>query len=152
MQSPSPSDLEAHIGFWIRFVSNQVSSRFEQQLSLQGISVTEWVAMRTLFNANIETHSSLIDALGMTKSATSKVISKLEAKSLVKKEYAQDRLREQSVCLTEKGRQLVPELAAIADENDQYFFGHMHASERESLIKLMQKLVVFHQLRKIPIK
>jgi DNA-binding MarR family transcriptional regulator len=114
--------------------------------------VTEWVAMRTLFNANAATHSSLIDALGMTKGAASKIISKLEAKGLAKREQAQESLREQVLCLTERGKELVPTLATTADENDEYFFGHLSASSREDLKKLMQELVNLHRLREIPTK
>jgi DNA-binding MarR family transcriptional regulator len=152
MHKPIPSSLEEHIGFWLRFISNQVSGRFEQQLALHNISVTEWVAMRTLFNANAATHSSLIDALGMTKGAASKIISKLEAKGLAKREQAQESLREQVLCLTERGKELVPTLATTADENDEYFFGHLSASSREDLKKLMQELVNLHRLREIPTK
>ncbi|WP_019883621.1 MULTISPECIES: MarR family winged helix-turn-helix transcriptional regulator [unclassified Methylophilus] len=152
MQDPIPSSLEEHIGFWLRFVSNQVSCRFEQQLALHDISVTEWVAMRTLFNSNAATHSSLIDALGMTKGAASKIISKLEVKGLAKREQAQDSLREQVLCLTERGKELVPTLATTADENDKYFFGHLSVSSREDLKKLMKELVTLHQLKEIPTK
>lgn len=33
-----PSSLEAHLGFWLRFVSNHVSARFQQQLEEKGLA------------------------------------------------------------------------------------------------------------------
>jgi hypothetical protein len=36
------------LGSWLRFVSNHVSSRFQQALKVQGVTVTEWVVFRTL--------------------------------------------------------------------------------------------------------
>ena len=62
-QAPSP--LEAHLGFWLRFVSNHVSIRFQQLLEDKCVTVTEWVALRTLWSQRDTTHAELIDALGM---------------------------------------------------------------------------------------
>ncbi|WP_292574285.1 MarR family winged helix-turn-helix transcriptional regulator [Methylomonas sp.] len=146
------SALESHLGFWLRFVSNQVSSGFESQLAIYGISVTEWVAMRALYDRLDVTHAELIDALGMTKGATSKIISKLESKGLAKRNQANDSLREQVLCLTDEGKQLVPKLAALADENDARFFGHLPDSQRQSLMVLFKELVAHHQLKQLPTK
>ncbi len=64
-----PAPLEAHLGFWLRFVSNHVSTRFQQQLEAKGVTVTEWVALRTLWAETQSSHAELIRALGMTKGA-----------------------------------------------------------------------------------
>jgi DNA-binding MarR family transcriptional regulator len=52
--------------------------RFQQLLEQKGVTVTEWVALRTLWSQDVTTHAELIDALGMTKGAASKVVSRLE--------------------------------------------------------------------------
>ena len=119
--SNATSELESHLGFWLRFVSNHVSSRFAKLLEVHEISVTEWVALRTLYQRSDATHAELINALGMTKGAASKVISKLESKSLAERQLAEDSARAQTLRLTKKGNQLVPLLANLADENDAHF-------------------------------
>ncbi|MBL8389853.1 MAG: winged helix-turn-helix transcriptional regulator [Hydrogenophaga sp.] len=144
------SPLEAHLGFWLRFVSNHVSQRFQQQLEAQGVTVTEWVALRTLLAHGEGSHASLIDALGMTKGAASKVISRLEEKGLAQRQRVDGNAREQLLVLTARGRALVPRLAKLADANDEHFFGHLPASEREALVAAMQALVQHHQLKQIP--
>ena len=40
------STLEAHVGYWLRFVSNHVSQAFRRKVEARGVSVSEWVAMR----------------------------------------------------------------------------------------------------------
>lgn len=45
---------------------------------------------------------------------------------------------------------LVPQLAALADGNDDHFFGHLCANERRALTDAMQALVQHHQLKEIP--
>lgn len=144
------SPLEAHLGFWLRFVSNHVSSRFEKLLADKGTSVTEWVALRALYQSASVTHAELIEALGMTKGAASKIISRLENKTLVERRLAADSLRGQTLHLTAKGNRLVPELARLADENDAFFFAHLSEDQRKAVMELMKNLVNRHQLKKVP--
>lgn len=146
----SPSPLEAHLGFWLRFVSNHVSIRFQQLLEEKGVTVTEWVALRTLWSQMDTTHAELIQALGMTKGAASKVVSRLEDKGLAGRQLADGRARAQCLGLTAAGKALVPQLAALADANDDHFFGHLPAAERQALTLAMQALVQHHQLKDIP--
>jgi DNA-binding MarR family transcriptional regulator len=146
----SPSPLEAHLGFWLRFVSNHVSIRFQQFLEAKGVTVTEWVALRTLWARNETSHAQLIQSLGITKGAASKVVSRLEEKGLAERQFVGGSLREQSLVLTTSGKVLVPQLAALADANDAYFFGHLSSEERQTLMNAMQALVQQHQLKDIP--
>lgn len=138
------------MGFWLRFVSNHVSIRFQQLLEEKGVSVTEWVALRTLWSHSETTHAELIQSLGLTKGAASKVVSRLEEKGLAGRQLAEGSARAQSLSLTAAGKALVPKLAALADANDAHFFGHLPASERDALTQAMQALVQHHQLKDIP--
>lgn len=145
-----PSPLASHLGFWLRFVSNHVSLRFEQLLEQQGVTVTEWVALRTLWAQPATSHADLIHALGMTKGAASKVMSRLEEKGLAVRALADGRAREQLLSLTDAGLAMVPQLAALADANDAHFFGHLPAEERAALAHSLQALVHHHQLSVVP--
>lgn len=146
----SVAPLEAHLGFWLRFVSNHVSARFQKLLEERGVTVTEWVALRTLLDQHETSHAELIRALGMTKGAASKVISRLEEKGLAQRQLAEGRAREQVLVLTRAGKALVPQLAELADTNDAYFFGHLGAAEQRALKSAMQALVAHHQLKEVP--
>lgn len=145
------SALDAHLGFWLRFVSNQVSARFARQLEEAGTSVSEWVALRTLYERPAATHAELIEALGMTKGAASKLMSRLEQKRLAARAPAPGRAREQLLHLTAKGRALVPRLAALADANDAHFFGHLDPAERDALMQVFRRLVAHHRLKEVPL-
>ena len=151
-RSPAPaSPLEAHLGFWFRFVSNHVSGRFQQLLEAEGTTVTEWVALRSLFDKPRTTHAELILALGVTKGAASKVMSRLEEKGLAQRQLAEGSAREQLLSLTPLGRALVPRLAALADQNEDHFFGHLGMREREHLAKVFRGLVAHHQMTELPV-
>ena len=148
---PSVSALDAHLGFWMRFVSNQVSAEFERAVEARGVSVSEWVALRTLYGQAGTTHAALMGSLGMTRGAVSKVVSRLQDKGYVTRTSHEADARAQVLALTRAGRALVPALARDADANDDRFFGHLSARQRQDLMRLLQGLVRHHGLQRVPV-
>ena len=144
------SDLEAHLGYWLRFVSNHVSYAFQRSLEAREVSVAEWVVLRALFDDEALAPSQVADRLGMTRGAVSKLVDRLVAKALVQKTPGARDRRYQSVALTSAGRTLVPALAELADDNDRDFFAALSTTERQTLLHLMQKLVQMHGLKQVP--
>lgn len=145
------SDLETHLGYWLRFVSNSVSHTFQRKVEAEGVTVSEWVVLRRLYDRDATSPGALADAIGMSKGAISKLITRLEAKSLVTRAVRDHDRRQQAVALTPDGAALVPRLARLADENDEWFFGHLGPERRAELRALLQELVQRHHLESVPI-
>lgn len=150
-QSNHVSELQSHLGFWLRFVSNHVSASFQKKVEANGISISEWVVLRYLYNGGVLSSLKLIDALGMTKGAISKILGRLERKNLIKRITSEEDKRAQKIMLTANGRKLVPKLAEIADQNEAKFFGHLTEYEYTELIQIMKKVVHIHGLKHLPI-
>jgi DNA-binding MarR family transcriptional regulator len=145
------SPLDAHAGYWLRWVSNHVSRTFELKVEEHGVSVAEWVLLRQLFDLCEAHPSQLAETLGMTRGAISKIVDKLSAKGHVQRVAAQDDRRYQTVKLSPSGRKLVPTLAALADQNDAEFFGHLSATDRAALIGTLKDIVSRRQLKGVPV-
>jgi DNA-binding MarR family transcriptional regulator len=148
---PMVSPLEAHLGFWLRFVSNHVSESFRRRVEALGVTVSEWVALRTLYEHGGLPPMALVETLGMTKGAVSKLVARLEAGQLVTRESDEHDGRAQRIALSPAGKKLVPRLARAADENDAAFFGHLSARERQQLEQTLIDLVRMHGLRDVPV-
>ncbi|MGA9587201.1 MAG: MarR family transcriptional regulator [Terracidiphilus sp.] len=144
------SDLRMHVGFWLRFVSNHVSHAFARKLLLSGVTVAEWVVMREMFDEEETSPGVLAEQIGMTRGGVSKLVDRLVGKGLVTRRERMDDRRFQSVALTAAGRRLLPQLAAMADENDEEFFHPLSAKERAALMATMKKLVQAHNLQTLP--
>jgi DNA-binding MarR family transcriptional regulator len=140
-QTADPSPLDIHLGYWLRFVSNQVSHGFSQKLAARDVTAAEWVLLRMIYAHDVGAPKRLARDLGMTKGAISKLVDRLVGKGLASKaQMASDR-RHQDVWLTPGGRALVPELAALADANDAEYFGHLSAAERGMFETLLRDVV-----------
>jgi DNA-binding MarR family transcriptional regulator len=146
------SGLETHLGYWMRMVSNHVSHAFRLKVEAHRVTVAEWVVMRQLLETG-ETHpSELAESLGMTRGAISKLIERLVAKGHVLRSAAEGDRRYQRVKLAASGRKLVPVLAALADENDAEFFGHLSRGEAATLTEMLKGIVRRRGLKGVPVE
>ena len=87
---PVVSDLDEHLGYWLRFVSNHVSHAFKQKVEAKGVTVAEWAVMRRMLDAKSVHPSQLAERMGMTRGAISKLLERLCQKKLVVRESAGD--------------------------------------------------------------
>ena len=146
-----PSDLDAHLGYWLRAVSNAVSQAFARKVEAEGVTVAEWVFLRALFDQDGISPSQLADRMGMTKSAISKLADRLIEKDLVRKGASTVDRRGQTLTLQASAKRLVPRLASLADQNDAEFFGGLSPSERDHLMKLLRTIAADQGLKSAPI-
>jgi DNA-binding MarR family transcriptional regulator len=147
-----PAPLTAHVGYWLRFVSNHVSQSFAHRLEAKGVSVPEWAIMRELYDAEHVLPSVLAERIGVTRGAISKIVDRLAAKKLAVRSKPAGDGRTQAVRLTPSGRRLVPDLAAIADANDASFFDHLEPEQHAEIIQALRSVVERHGLKGIPIQ
>jgi DNA-binding MarR family transcriptional regulator len=147
-----PSDLTVHLGFWLRTVSNHVSHAFAGKLAAKGVTAAEWVMMRVLYGKDPMPPSRVADEMGMTRGAITKLADRLINKSMIIRKADSDDGRAQTLALTPRGSSLVPELAALADQNDAEFFGGLTRAERETLERLLKRLVAHGQMTAMAIE
>lgn len=150
-QIDAPSDLTAHLGYWLRFVSNHVSQAFARKVEALGVTVAEWVLMRQLLDEKSLAPSRLAERIGMTRGAITKLADRLIAKSLVVRTADPDDGRAQTLALTAKGRKLVPKLAALADTNDSEFFDSLSPNDRAALLRILKGIVESRGLKSVPV-
>src|SRR5690242_15425598 len=108
-----PSELQAHLGYWLRAVSNAVSQGFARAIEAEGVTVAEWVVLRMLYDVESIAPGQLAQRMGMTKGAISKLADRLVVKGLVVRRADPEDGRAQSLALLPVGRALVPKLAEL---------------------------------------
>src|ERR1039458_405637 len=106
--------LESHLGYWLRRVSNAVSGAFSRALHEKQTSVAEWVLLRELNDRGQTAPGELADSLGFTRGAVSKIVDKLDAKGWVQTDAKKGDSRFRLLSLTRAGRRSLPVLAEIA--------------------------------------
>ena len=150
-RTKTASDLTAHLGYWLRYVSNHVSQGFARKVEAHGVTVAEWVLMRQLLDVDALAPSKLAERMGMTRGGVTKLADRLIAKKLVTRTADPGDGRAQTLSLTPAGRAIVPKLASLADANDAEFFDHLTAADRAALLRILRDIVEKRGLKSLPV-
>jgi DNA-binding MarR family transcriptional regulator len=145
------SNLDSHLGYWLRMVSNSVTGTFACKLKAHDINIAEWVILQHLYEAGAGVPNEIAMRMNMTRGGVSKLVDKLTSRQLLQRTIDKDDRRYQSLILSAKGRALVPKLAALADKNDAEFFGHLKANERMALQNTLKTIASRRNLTSAPI-
>jgi DNA-binding MarR family transcriptional regulator len=144
------AELESHLGYWLRRVSNAVSGRFSRALQDKQTSVAEWVLLCEINKQRQAAPGELAATVGLTRGAVSKIVDKLEAKGWVQTEGKESDSRFRLLSLTRAGLRSLPALAKIADRNDESFFGCLNAREKGLLRELLIKIAEHNRTHDVP--
>lgn len=144
------NQLESHLGYWLRRVSNAVSGTFARALQEKQTSVAEWVLLRELHERGQSAPGELADCLGLTRGAVSKIVDKLDAKGWIQTEAKEGDSRFRLLSLTRAGRRNLPVLAEIANRNDARYFDCLSATEKSTLRELLAKLTENNCIHDVP--
>lgn len=139
------NDLEDSLGYWLRCLSEQALEFLAKKLEIRGISVSQWLVLRVIYDFNEINLNEIASKVGVDKSTMSRMVERLVQKGLLMRIEGQNR---RAVCLklTLSAKNLVPKLAKIADEHDKQFFKSLTVGQQEELLVLIKKLLIANKL------
>ncbi len=115
-------------------------SRFETELSRHDVTVSQWGVMISVYEGH-DTTKAVAAHMDIDPGAVSRLVDRLAAKGLIRREPAQASRRTVRLVLTDQGQALVPVLAELADRNDAHYFGSLDAGQRWQLEEWIRRLV-----------
>ncbi|MFF8727129.1 MarR family winged helix-turn-helix transcriptional regulator [Streptomyces sp. NPDC015171] len=134
------SGLHDHLGYWLRRLSDEVHGRFEAELGRYDVTVSQWGVMAGVFHGH-DTTKAVAAHMDIDPGAVSRLVDRLTAKGLVRREPDPASRRTVRLVLTERGQALVPVLAELADRNDAHYFGSLDPGQRHRLEEWIRRLV-----------
>ncbi len=149
---PDVPELTSHLGYWLRHVSNYVSYGFARKLAAKDVTVAEWALLRMLYAEEPTPPSRLAERMGLTRGAVTKLADRLILKGLIARQANAADGRAQTLALTALGAGFVPELAALADQNETECFAHMPDRDRSTLKRILKEAVARLGITTVPIE
>lgn len=145
------ANLETHLGYWLRFVSNHVSASFQRRLAKLQVTVAEWVALRVLLDHAPCSLTILANEMGMNKGAVSRLVDRLNKRGFLNRNNIESDKRTTEITLTKKGIKLLPKLADSANKNDDYYFSHLQKNEVKKIIEILKNIAKKHNMKSKPL-
>jgi DNA-binding MarR family transcriptional regulator len=130
---------QAHLNFWLELAAKSFAERLGPELKACRIIASEWAALRELYRPGRLSPLDLGRALGMTKGGASKLVDRLVQKGLVKKAVGMYDRRFRTVELTDKGRDLVSNLAFAELRMEHQFFGPLRFTGCRRLMNALKR-------------
>lgn len=123
---------------WHRLIKKALDPYSISHAQFVILAITLWFESK-----NQEVSQSLIIRQSkLDKMTVSKSLKKLVAETYVKRMEHKEDTRAKSVLLTKKGKELVSKLIPIVEKIDEDFFGVVKKTDRQSLINVLNNLVL----------
>jgi DNA-binding MarR family transcriptional regulator len=135
------TQIKHNIGRLISILHRQAQMFHNQQLKDINISSSEFPFLLYLNANDGVTQETLVNFYGMDKAAVTRSIQSLEEKEFIYRAKNKDDLRCNHIYLTEKSRQLMPQLKQKVDYWSDYLREDLTQEEVDHVIGILSKMV-----------
>ncbi len=139
-----PPFVDGYLAYLLARASHLISGEFHQTLETRGIPVIHWRIMAALYERRSLTLGELVDVVLMKQPTVSKIVSRMQALGLVRRETGTVDRRNVRVTLTVAGRRAARPLVAEARAHEMRVLAPFGADGERVLIDVLQRLIRLH--------
>ena len=135
-------NLESSFVIKNALLSSRILKKVDSELSIHGISFTEYMVMHHLYLSSLKTmrRIELAECIGISASGITRVITPMERHNLVEKEANPRDARQSLVKLSKVGEQLYKEASVSFEHRAEVILEPLSHNQLEKLIELSSKL------------
>ncbi|MBV8603048.1 MAG: MarR family transcriptional regulator [Pelomonas sp.] len=138
---PDKYRRDESLGWLFMRAKSSIGAECDQRLSDHGLTHAQWVPLLTLHLHGPSPVAELVRALDIDAGAVSRLVDRLEAKGLCRRERSNSDRRVVMVSLTEAGARVTEELTAVlSDVFNAHLQGFTHAEWR-MLVDLLRRFI-----------
>lgn len=127
--------------FWLTKLSNAMQEQFNGAISDYGLTWSQWLLLNYLRQRVNSTPAQAAEAIGVDRSAITRLVDRVEAKQLVMRMREGVDRRSISLYLTKQGMDLCGEVDIAAKQHQDKFLESLHTSEQRMLRLTLQKML-----------
>lgn len=131
---------EGHLCFMLGKVNRKVYRQCESELAPFNITPAQFYALSVLFDDDGIKFKDMALRLNLDRSSLTGILDRMEKGGFIERRPDPDDRRSILICLTEKSKEIGPELSAIARGIDQNFKDKVSPEELMILLKTLDQL------------
>ena len=134
-------DLDRYVPAFLTWIANKLSRGASQHyLRVFDVGIETWRCLVLLAIHDSISAQQVSRIIGMDKASVSRCFKGMQAKGYITLSLDADDGRVRIATLTKKGRQVHDQILGVALERERAFLDVLSVAERETLIKLLQRL------------
>jgi len=118
-----------------------VMSYFRPVLDARGLSEQQWRVLRVLYEKPEISAHILAEHCYILSPSLTRILNRLEQEKLISRRRAENDMREQRICLTQKARNLVEELSPMLEAQYQRIQQSFRPEAMEQFYALLRELI-----------
>jgi DNA-binding MarR family transcriptional regulator len=134
------SPVQSDLSYWLGYAEAHVAGCFAQELHDCGVSASELLTLRELYERGPLSPTEIAWAIGMTKGGVSKLIVRLTKKLLLTKKDSEFDRRFRTIEITKKGALLVWRSVIFSDEAERKIRRKLPKKVHRDLISALQRI------------
>jgi len=140
---PPGEGLELHnsFTFWLARLASAMRESLEKDLVDWDINWSQWLILNSLHQGEVTTPAQVASYIAADRSAVTRLLDRLENKSLVEREHDGLDRRSVKLHLTDRGREVARALNRLAEEHQSRFLSQLHPTELRAFKANIQKLL-----------
>lgn len=127
--------------FWVNRLASAMRESFNDDLKSHDLTWPQWMCLNVLSHSDVGTPAQLADALGVDRSAVTRLLDRLAAKGMVEREHDDGDRRSVRIALTAMGYQLCKVLDELAETHQRRYIEQLPATEVRVFKSNIQKLL-----------
>jgi MarR family transcriptional regulator, transcriptional regulator for hemolysin len=133
--------LHQRLGWRVSRLARIMQARLEAVLADEGLTRLMWVVLRGLGDDGVETPSEMAAYIGITRASTSRLLTTMEARGLIRRDNPQGPDgRQVALALTDRGRALLARYRPAADAVTAHFLTKLDPEEARILMQALATL------------
>ena len=136
-----PYGFSNNLGYLLNRCAAQMATRFEHELASHDISLAQWGALLAIHDKGTASPSDIADRVGIDRGATTRLLARMEAKSLItRRAHAEDK-RSVLLELSPATAAKMPDLLALSQRVNRDALATLPQAEAEALLKTLSVLL-----------
>jgi len=140
--SEKPYSLRSSTGYWVTRLSRALEVNLEKRLAVHKVTRASWAVLSAIQHHDKTTPAALASFIGIDRAAITRHLDRLEKQGLVQRCRSTTDRRVVNIKLTQKGFNLIPELATESVATNTKFAAGLTQSENDTVQAIIKKMLL----------
>lgn len=141
VKTPRKTSIHKSVGYWASLLARSMEAEFSRRLAPHGLTRMSFAVLGAMVFDKQSTPSDVADLLCLDRGAASRLLDKLEAQGLIRRDKDQDDRRAVTISATSRGETLAHEMQAHSRAVNATFTADLTPEQTDAFIKTVKAML-----------